>query len=59
MMLSNAVGLEAGFVPDAVAIVLTVVLAAVMFGPRLFGKKMSPLVLIAVAAVLGIIAYGI
>lgn len=58
MVVSNALGLEAGFAPDAIAIVLTVVLAAVMFGPRLFGKKMSPLVLIAVAAVLGIVAYA-
>ena len=61
MVLSNALGLEteAGFAPDAMAIALTVVLAAIMFGPRLFKKSMSPIALIVVAAALGIVAYGL
>ena len=59
MVATNALGLGAGFPPDAVAIALTVVLAAVMFGPRLAGKKISPIALIAVSAVLGATAYAI
>ena len=58
MVMSNALGLETGFAPDIIAIALTVVLAAIMFGPRLAGKKMSPIALIAIAAVLGIIVYA-
>lgn len=42
-----------------VAIALTVVLASVMFGPRLAGKKTSPIALIAVAAVLGAVVYSL
>ncbi len=59
MVASNALGLDSGFAPDLVAIALTVVLAAVMFGPRLAGKKTSPITLIAVAAVLGAVVYSL
>ncbi len=59
MVASNALGPGPGFAPDAVAVGLTVVLAAVMFGPRLAGKKISPIALIAVSAVLGATAYAI
>jgi len=58
MLIANAFDLSGSLQPDIIAIALSVILAAVMFGPRLAGKKTSPIALIAVAAALGIIAYA-
>lgn len=44
---------------DVTAAVLTAVLAAVMFGSRALKRKVSPILLIALSAVLGAVAYGI
>lgn len=44
---------------DIPAAVLTVVLAAVMFGSRALKRKVSPILLIVLSAVLGAVAYGI
>lgn len=45
---------------DIRAGILTVVLAALMFGSKpIFKKKMSPITLIAISACLGMVAYGI
>ena len=46
--------------PDWKALSLTAVLAAILFGSKyLFKKKLSPITLICIAAVLGIAVYGI
>lgn len=46
--------------PDIRSLILTVILAGLMFGSRkLFKKKMSPIVLIAVSAVCGMAAYAV
>ena len=46
--------------PDWKAIGLTAVLAAILFGSKyLFKKKLSPITLICIAAILGIAVYGI
>lgn len=58
MVATNALNLKAGFQPNVIAIALTIVLAAIMFGPRLAGKKVSPLLLIGISAVLGIVVYA-
>ena len=50
----------AGWTPDLTALLLTLGLAALWFGFKpLFKKKLSPIALIAVAAVLGAAVYGI
>lgn len=47
-------------ISDARAVILTLILAALMFlGKPLFKKKLSPILLIAVSAVLGIVVYGL
>ena len=46
--------------PDWKAIALTAVLAAILFGSkRLLKKKLSPITLICISALLGILVYGI
>ncbi|MBR4040447.1 MAG: chromate transporter [Clostridia bacterium] len=60
MILNNCFGLKGGFSPDWRSIVLSAVLGAVMFGSKaVLKKKTSPIVLIMVSAVLGVMAYGI
>lgn len=47
-------------VPDGKAIALTAVLAGILFGSKHFlKKKLSPITLICIAAVLGIVVYGV
>ena len=57
MLLKNC-GFPTG--PDFKAIALTAVLAVLLFGgEKLFQKKLSPIALIGISGVLGIVAYGI
>lgn len=58
MLIANTFDLRGSLQPDIIAVALSAILAAVMFGPRLAGKKTSPIALIAVAAALGIIVYA-
>ena len=60
MMLNNAIGVAENFAYDVRSIVLTIILAAVMFAlPFLLKKKVSPIILIVISAVCGIVIYGI
>ena len=60
MMLNNAVGVAENFAYDVRSIVLTIILVTVMFAlPFLLKKKISPILLIVISAVLGIVIYGI
>jgi len=60
MLLNDCLGLEAGFAPTWQSILLAVVLSVLMFGgQKLFKKKISPIMLIGIAAVLGAIVYSI
>jgi len=60
MILNNCFGLKSGFSFDWKAVVLTVILAVIMFGFRpIIKKKTSPIMLIILSAVLGIIVHGI
>lgn len=57
MILSNCLS---GLIPDWKALGLTVILAGILFGSkRKLKKKLSPIALICIAAVLGILTYGI
>lgn len=57
MIFSNCL---AGHGPDWKAIILTAILAAILFGSKWkLKKKLSPITLICIAAVLGILAYGV
>ena len=57
-MLVRNCGFPAG--PDYKAMILTAVLAALFFGGEtLFKKKLSPIALIGISGILGILAYGI
>lgn len=59
MVLNHCFGLKDGFAFDWKALLLTAVLGAVMFGAKpLTGKKPSPVLLIVLSAVLGIVFYG-
>ena len=63
MILSNLIP-DAGFISehtfDTKAIGLTAALAAILFGSKyLLKKKLSPITLICIAAVLGIVVYGV
>ena len=60
MMLRNVVSLDGGFTVDVRALALTVLLGAVLLGAKKRrGKKISPILLIVISAVLGMIVYGI
>ena len=58
MMLNNALHVKTGMYFDPKAIILTILLSAMMFVPMYFKKKMSPILLIAISAVLGMIFYA-
>jgi len=54
MMLKNCIAQ-----PDLWPVIITMILAALYFGsPKVLKKKMSPIVLIVVSAVLGVVVYG-
>lgn len=60
MILNNAAGLAENFAYDIKAIILTVVLATAMFASKpVLKKKISPIMLIVISAVCGIIVYGL
>ncbi|MBE6038116.1 MAG: chromate transporter [Anaerofustis stercorihominis] len=59
MILNNTLSLKAGFSPDIKAIAVTAVLAGAFFGsPKFMKKKISPITLIVISAVLGCVVYG-
>lgn len=58
MIFENIFGSVAAISPDLRALILTVVLGLIYFGIRLFRKKgISPILLIGIAAVLGMVVY--
>ena len=60
MMLNNAVGVAENFAYDVRSIVLTIILTTIMYElPFLLKKKVSPIMLIVISAVCGIVIYGI
>lgn len=60
MILNNAIGITTGFVFEAKAIVLTLILATIMFASNpVLKRKVSPIMLIIISAVCGILIYGI
>ena len=60
MILNNCFNLKNGFVFDWEPLVLTIVLCAIMFGTKpVLKKKVSPILLIIISAVLGILTYGV
>ena len=59
MILKNCLPMEAGSAFDGRDLAMTAVLAAVMFGAKpLVKKKVSPILLIVIAAVLGAVVYS-
>ncbi len=59
MILRGCFGIPAGFSVDPTAIIITAVLAIIYFGSRKFLKNgISPVVLIALSAAVGMIVYG-
>ncbi|MBO4327622.1 MAG: chromate transporter [Clostridia bacterium] len=59
MILTNCIGSYSGIAVDYVAIILTLALGAVCFGSKKIMKKgLSPIILICIAGVAGILAYG-
>lgn len=60
MILNNAFGITAGVAFETKAIILTFILALIMFASKpVLKKKVSPIMLIVISAVLGIAFYGI
>lgn len=60
MVITHCLSLTAGFMADWKALLLTVVLAAVLYLSKpLFKKKVSPIILIIISAILGIGLYAI
>lgn len=60
MVITHCLSLTAGFMVDWKALLLTVVLAAVLYLSKpLFKKKVSPIILIIISAILGIGLYAI
>lgn len=59
MIANNCFAFEQGFEFDIKAIIITAVLALLYFGSRyILKKKMSPILLIVISAVIGIFAFG-
>lgn len=59
MILKNCIGVPCAFAPDGVAAMLTAGLGALYFGSRKFMKNgLSPIGLIGLSAVAGIVVYG-
>ncbi len=60
MILHNCLGRVAALSPDTIAVVMTAALAAVYFGSRkILRNGISPIALIAISAVAGILVYGL
>ena len=60
MLFQNCVPMEKGMAVDVIAVIVAVILIAVLvLYKRIFKKKMSPILLIGISAVVGMIAYGI
>jgi len=60
MVLKNCFGTVSAVNVNIKSIVITVLLAALMFGyKRLVKKKLSPIMLILCSAIVGIVVYGI
>ena len=60
MVLSNCFGAISALKVNVQAIILTAILVASMFGYKCFAKKkLSPIILIIVSAVVGVVVYGI
>lgn len=60
MILNNCLGLKNGFTFDWKATMLTAILCGILYGSKpILKKKVSPIQLIIISAVLGILAYGI
>lgn len=60
MILNNCFSLNNGFIFEWKPFVLTIVLSAIMFGAKpVLKKKVSPILLITISAVLGILVYGV
>lgn len=60
MILNNAIGITSGISLEWETIILTVVLAVIMFASNpILEKKVSPILLIVISAVFGIVIYGI
>ena len=59
MILRNCAGGSEGFSVNMTALIMTAVLAGIYFGSRKILKKgISPIALICVSALAGVIAYG-
>ena len=59
LILNNCFSLKSGFTLDWKPLLLTLLLGGVMFGARpILKKKVSPILLIILSAVLGVIVYG-
>lgn len=59
MILHNCLGSVTAIFPDTTAVVMTAVLSAIFFGSRkILKNEISPIALIAISAVAGIIVYG-
>jgi len=60
MILSNCFSLKSGFQLESRPLLLTLMLCGLTYGSKpLLGKKISPISLIVISAVLGVIAYSI
>ena len=60
MIAKNSLPMPGGMVFDGKTLLLTVLLATVYFGSRkVVGKRISPIALILISAVTGIVAYGV
>ena len=60
MILNNCFSLKSGFTFDWKTLLLTFVLGGIMFGSKpLLKKKVSPILLIVISAMLGIVMYGV
>lgn len=60
MILNFCFSVESGGRPDIIAVILTIILSLIYFGSRKITKKgISPILLIVISAVCGVIAYGI
>ena len=58
MILSNCIGAVSAPIADWKAIILTGLFLLLLYGyPRIFKKKLSPIALIAISAVIGVIVY--
>ena len=60
MVLQNCFDWKTGIHVDPVALIVTLILTALVIGfQRVMKKKMSPIMLIVISAIVGMVAYGI